>query len=376
MKKFYSMMLAFMFMAMPSVADEVNSYGITGDFNGWGEDVVFTHEGNNVYTLHLDQLYGEIYIKQNGGWDVTLSYKETELEAGYVYDLEWKDASMKLDQRYVDVTLTLTVGSVPTLKFEGTAQPLAEHTYSLIGDFNGWNGDLDFIKTKEGVYVLEMEELQGEIYLRQDHNWAVTLACDDALTAGQTYNLEWKDASMKMAERYVNVTFTLTIGDVPTLKVEGTPASENTKQYALNGAFNNWSLTDGPFFAEQEDGTWVVEVTDFTSDDFVISINKSWTCLRPVNEGVYTPVVVGETYDCVVTDANQNFQMNDKFTGKMILTITDDTHATLKLEGNVTTGINEIPLELKKTIYNLSGQRLDSPQKGINIINGKKYVIK
>ena len=30
----------------------------------------------------------------------------------------------------------------------------------------------------------------------------------------------------------------------------------------------------------------------------------------------------------------------------------------------------------KDVIYNLNGVRLNEPQKGINIINGKKYVVK
>jgi hypothetical protein len=44
------------------------------------------------------------------------------------------------------------------------------------------------------------------------------------------------------------------------------------------------------------------------------------------------------------------------------------------------TGIQEIPNSQKLTansqLYNLQGQRLSQPQKGLNIVNGRKVVIK
>ena len=46
---------------------------------------------------------------------------------------------------------------------------------------------------------------------------------------------------------------------------------------------------------------------------------------------------------------------------------------------DVIDGINDVittPVQGVKTIYNLSGQKLTKAQKGVNIINGKKYVVK
>jgi hypothetical protein len=46
---------------------------------------------------------------------------------------------------------------------------------------------------------------------------------------------------------------------------------------------------------------------------------------------------------------------------------------------DVIDGINDVittPVQDVKTIYNLSGQKLTKVQKGVNIINGKKYVVK
>ena len=44
---------------------------------------------------------------------------------------------------------------------------------------------------------------------------------------------------------------------------------------------------------------------------------------------------------------------------------------------DVIDGINDVittPVQDVKTIYNLSGQKLTKVQKGVNIINGKKYL--
>ena len=49
---------------------------------------------------------------------------------------------------------------------------------------------------------------------------------------------------------------------------------------------------------------------------------------------------------------------------------------TAYISGN-TTGIHEIGTEDKGgSIYNLSGQRLKTMHKGLNILNGKKMVVK
>ena len=49
------------------------------------------------------------------------------------------------------------------------------------------------------------------------------------------------------------------------------------------------------------------------------------------------------------------------------------------IEGTETTGITKIPTSITQqptSVFNLSGQSLTAPQKGLNIINGKKVVVK
>ena len=56
----------------------------------------------------------------------------------------------------------------------------------------------------------------------------------------------------------------------------------------------------------------------------------------------------------------------------------DETITIADSEGNNPTGIEEIAVESEKVqgIYDLQGRRLSAPVKGINIINGKKVLVK
>ncbi len=57
----------------------------------------------------------------------------------------------------------------------------------------------------------------------------------------------------------------------------------------------------------------------------------------------------------------------NRFNGMLIRPVTSDATAI----DNVTIDKSAAP-----TIYSLSGQRLSAPQKGVNVIDGKKVVVK
>ncbi|MGI6233040.1 MAG: hypothetical protein ACOYJF_09375, partial [Prevotella sp.] len=51
----------------------------------------------------------------------------------------------------------------------------------------------------------------------------------------------------------------------------------------------------------------------------------------------------------------------------------------IKITNNTATGIEDVNVETSNTndaIYTLSGIRVDKPQKGVYIKNGKKFVVK
>ena len=105
--------------------------------------------------------------------------------------------------------------------------------------------------------------------------------------------------------------------------------------------------------------------------------------------GVYCGVTDEYTISLTMTDGNNgSLILVDKATG----TETDLAHNAYHFKaiagtynnrfilriGNNTTGIQQIENQKEgmNWIYNLNGQKLQTPQKGINIINNKKVIAK
>ena len=121
------------------------------------------------------------------------------------------------------------------------------------------------------------------------------------------------------------------------------------------------------------------------------------TYIVPVTTGVAAPTtnhLVGVTENTDMTDKNVYILGTDGLfhpcnegtlaAGKAYLDISSSGAKSLNIMfDNETLGINDATLLNKnaegmgeKTIYNLSGQRIAAPQKGINIIGGRKVVVK
>ena len=107
-------------------------------------------------------------------------------------------------------------------------------------------------------------------------------------------------------------------------------------------------------------GTLTLEVPARNNITSIVFHNGKWNANNSADTGTFTDNTWnGEAQKVVVTIA-ANTQLN-------------------KIEVSTTsTGINDINVNEKNdgTIYNLQGMRLQQPQRGINIINGKKVMVK
>jgi hypothetical protein len=56
----------------------------------------------------------------------------------------------------------------------------------------------------------------------------------------------------------------------------------------------------------------------------------------------------------------------------------DDNGTVLEYEGSEPSGISDVKIDgqADTPVFSLSGQRLSAPKKGINIVGGKKIIIK
>lgn len=252
----------------------------------------------------------------------------------------------------------------------------------MVGTWQGWSlteSTLDFVDQGNGVYTASIDGISGEWKIVKNGSWDINYGGDGTeMVSGQTYSLVKNSASnAKFASTLKNAKFTLTVTDEDnvTIKIEEITV-EHT--YSLVGAFNEWRVESTPL-THQEDGSWTADVKEFPGgEQFKISIDNSWTCF--VANDTVTALPFGEAYTCARADNYNNFTVGEKgqyYDIHVKLVVADDEQsATLTITGNIT-GIKQVHADnAKSTIYSITGLKLKEPQKGINIVNGKKVIKK
>ena len=156
------------------------TYGIIGDFNGWGSDVDLVARGDGWYVteaLTFDA-EGKLLIRLNDAWDEKYGNDGSKLVLGE-NTLTYGGADMWIDAGTFDfyfnpASATMFVANA------GDADPTAgvAKNYGLVGTINSWGGSLDipFEAIGDGGY-----KLLGQ-----------TLTTDDAVKVRA--NNEWNDA--------------------------------------------------------------------------------------------------------------------------------------------------------------------------------------
>ena len=247
------------------------------------------------------------------------------------------------------------------------------HTYGIVGDLTGgWDKDAEMTETSPNVYTLtisgfKVDEPGTYAYkLRSDKTWGIY-----ELPASDNFNYEFTEAGT------YDLTFTANIAEnLLTLTVK------DVSPYTLVGAFEANGEETVAFFGEkwnpeyaandmalQEDGTYKIEFTNVELEAgtiwYKVVKNHSWT----INYGMADK-----------KDGNAEYIVNEACTvNKVTFTFNpaaEGYKVSCEFEG-VTTGISEIAADQQTVvIFNVAGQRVMNAQKGINIINGKKVVMK
>ena len=126
-----------------------------------------------------------------------------------------------------------------------------------------------------------------------------------------------------------------------------------------------YHLTGNTFKVEDDDVAIAVPPTklSYNYGDFVLTGTFS---KRTSYTGGY--ILSGDTFQHTTEDVVTN-------AFETTLTLSSGEQQEIKLFIDEANGISEMKSEKNTTaVYNLSGQRLSKPLKGINIINGKKYI--
>ena len=129
-----------------------------------------------------------------------------------------------------------------------------------------------------------------------------------------------------------------------------------------------WSTSNGPQL-RMYSGTIVLDAPEGKAITNVEVINGRWHTDNDIND------MVGATWEGnstnVVINIAGNTQMN-----KIVVTLADANEETTTNEDLPTAITTAKAIVVENEVFNLAGQKLAAPQKGLNIIGGKKVLVK
>lgn len=409
MKKLFTLLMSI--FAIANVAIAQDSYIITGDYNGWSltENCITFAEQDGGYVATAAEFktgaYGFKIIKNPAvdGWKYQYGIS-TPIATGTDNTLTWIESNqggnihmgaVGNDITLHNVTFEFFPGSDGTLDyFKVTADetvtiipvgPVFDN-YMMVGTFQGWsfeNNPLVFELKSEGVYEAKIAEIFGDWKIVKNKSWATAFGDGGkAMTPGSTYNMVLGGDNTGFALGVVlkDATFTLTVIDENniSLKVEGTATVQHS--YGLVGSFQGWSTSNATMLTEQSEGVWTTDIVDFPGNQgFKVSIDKTWECFLG-QDGPAT-LTFGVPYTCARGDNPNNLTIGEtdvNYNVHVSLTVASDAQSAELVITDTTTGIELLRTNTntKNNIYNVAGQKLGDITNGLNIINGKKVIVK
>lgn len=251
-----------------------------------------------------------------------------------------------------------------------TPEPPVEHTWGLVGGFNNWNGDEEFTKLHEGMWSVNMAELDGEFKIRADKDWGLNYG---AATGEESEALA--NSTIALTKDGFNITISngkgVTFFFQPEAKLLTTKLNcGKATPLALRGGVNEWAWTPEYCLTETaEAGVYSVAVESLPAGSKFKIADEAW-----INQytSQNTSMQPGEEYDLTVNYG----------TSKDMGYATDLTDVTIVVNTNTNkikavtngSGVEAIGVSTDEAVYyNLQGARVENPENGIfiRIVDGK-----
>ncbi len=252
-------------------------WGIIGDFNGWGGDVEMT-EADGVWTGFFtntkkdDGSDGGFKLRKDADWAESAGGTFSAL--GEAFDAVTKDGP----------NITVPAGFYKVV-YDTNNQKITVsegNVWSLIGDFNGWGGDVDMTETESGIWVSPATTLNNKGFkIRKNHDWGTSYggefkAIGEAFAATQTEN-----NNIMLAEdgEYV-VTFD---ANKLTITVD---AAKPSKVWSVIGVVNGSNWDQDFYMTQVAPGIWVSEKLEI-GGEWKVRFDNGWDVNRgaAVKEG-------------------------------------------------------------------------------------------
>ncbi len=409
MKKIFTLLMSV--FAFAAVAMAQDTYIITGEYNNWSltDNCIEFDEIDGGYMASVDEfttgIWGFKIVKnpQITGWTYQYGIDEP-IATAKEYSLKWVESGQGGNIHLGAVNNSITLHNV-TFEFYPSANGdldyfvitaneavvVGEPTpqvdqYMMVGTFQGWsfeNNPLVFTYDADKKnYTASIDEIFGDWKIVKNKSWTDALGSNEKnMLPGNTYNLVKGGDNTGFASGVVvkNATFTLTIQEDGNAALQVDGEVGEIRSYGLVGAFQGWSTTTATFLEEQEDGSWTTDIANFPGgSDFKISIDKTWTCFLG-QEGP-AKLSFGEAYTCVRGNNDNNLSIGnagETYNVHVVLVVAADGQSADLTITDTVTGVTMLKTNSDAdVIYNLAGQRLASPLKGVNIINGKTVLVK
>ena len=154
--------------------------------------------------------------------------------------------------------------------------------WALIGNFNGWGGDLA-LASDGTYYVVKGVELEGELKFRKDADWAVNFGLSDntiPFAANTEIALAQDGANINVPagtyDVYLDVdnakAWFITDGTYP-----GGGAAPEASEWGVVGVVNNWGGTpDVVMYKTSTEGLFVARNVEMPDGGFKIRANNEW----------------------------------------------------------------------------------------------------
>ena len=181
------------------VAGVASEWALAGDFNSWGDTVMYTTSKSNLFVAKSVSIgaYKEVKIKAVGSWDTNygggVNYLNaniwTKVHAGGsnfsiinagTYDIYFD----KANERIYVMTEGTDFAAATEQSANGAAPDLSSASWGLCGTHNGWGSpDIELIWDDTiGLYVAYDAQLTGEFKVRANNSWGEDYGCGGTIT--------------------------------------------------------------------------------------------------------------------------------------------------------------------------------------------------
>ena len=362
-----------------------------GSTSGWADaDQKLALQNNEgLYT-------GFLYVADPNGWGLELKFQLVqgswgeqlnsnnldEISGGFA---KGSDNIIAVDGEGVYyVTLNLITKKLHAVKIE---------TMGIVGDFNGWGSDVKMTwNAADYCFEARSVEISSNGWkFRVNRDWAINLggeSLDNLVADGANLTTVGTTVRLYPTRKTSDYIYCTVSDDAAHLSIEpfSIKAGETKEMFVdLTNPEDEITLVQfdlrlpNGLTLKQTGGEYDIDMCDRTTwRRHSLDANATDGIIRFLLASSSNTVISGTSGAIIkmTLTAGSNYSGDEIWLENILLVTPDEKE--IKPEPASTSGINDVKIDnnTHNVIYSLSGQRLTAPKKGINIVGGRKVVVK